>query len=118
MLAISIQQPWAWAIFNAGKDIENRDWMTDIRGKVLIHTGKKWDLSAVECLYEAFDIVVPVGLQTGGIIGTVDIIDCVQKSGSPWFFGKYGFVLSNPVSIDFFECNGKPGFFEVQILNK
>ena len=23
-MAISIRQPWAWAIFHAGKDIENR----------------------------------------------------------------------------------------------
>ena len=24
--ALSIRQPWAWAILHAGKDIENRDW--------------------------------------------------------------------------------------------
>lgn len=26
MKAIGIRQPWAWLIFNAGKDIENRKW--------------------------------------------------------------------------------------------
>lgn len=26
MIALSIRQPWAWLIINAGKDIENRDW--------------------------------------------------------------------------------------------
>lgn len=26
MKALSIRQPWAWAILNAGKDVENRDW--------------------------------------------------------------------------------------------
>lgn len=30
--AISIRQPWAWLILNAGKDIENRDWPTNFRG--------------------------------------------------------------------------------------
>ena len=29
MKALSIRQPWAWAILHAGKDIENRDWRTD-----------------------------------------------------------------------------------------
>ncbi len=24
MLAISIRQPWAWAVIRAGKDVENR----------------------------------------------------------------------------------------------
>lgn len=26
MKALSIRQPWAWAILHAGKDVENRDW--------------------------------------------------------------------------------------------
>lgn len=25
-LALSVRQPWAWAIIHAGKDIENRTW--------------------------------------------------------------------------------------------
>jgi len=28
MKAITIKQPWAWAIVFAGKDIENRSWRT------------------------------------------------------------------------------------------
>ena len=31
-LALSIRQPWAWAIINAGKDIEYRQWRTSHRG--------------------------------------------------------------------------------------
>jgi hypothetical protein len=27
MKALSIKQPWVWAILNVGKDIENRTWM-------------------------------------------------------------------------------------------
>ena len=29
MKAISIHQPWAWAIFHAGKNFENRTWTTN-----------------------------------------------------------------------------------------
>ena len=39
MPALSIRQPWAWAILHAGKDIENRSWRTAFRGEVLIHAG-------------------------------------------------------------------------------
>jgi hypothetical protein len=50
----------------------------------------------------------------GRIVGQVDIVDCVDDSTSPWFFGKYGFVLRNPVA---FECQvpfkGALGFFDV-----
>ena len=34
MKALSIRQPWAWAIINAGKDIENRQWPTKFRGSI------------------------------------------------------------------------------------
>ena len=39
-LALSVRQPWAWAIIHAGKDIENRSWATKFRGRVLIHASK------------------------------------------------------------------------------
>ena len=40
MLALSIRQPWASLILKAGKDIENRDWPTKFRGRILIHAAK------------------------------------------------------------------------------
>ena len=39
-IALSIRQPWAWAILHAGKDIENRSWSTSFRGPVCIHAAK------------------------------------------------------------------------------
>lgn len=40
MKALSIRQPWAWAIVNAGKRVENRTWETRYRGPILIHAAK------------------------------------------------------------------------------
>jgi hypothetical protein len=40
MKALSIQQPWAWAIIHAGKRVENRTWSTRFRGPFFIHAGK------------------------------------------------------------------------------
>lgn len=39
MKALSVRQPWAWLIVNGYKDIENRDWSTQQRGRIWIHTG-------------------------------------------------------------------------------
>jgi hypothetical protein len=41
-----------------------------------------------------FDAVKPL---LGRVVGSVDIVDCVTKSKSPWYGGEYGFVLRNPV---------------------
>jgi len=41
MKAISLWQPWAWAILHAGKDVENRTWPTHHRGPLLLHVAKR-----------------------------------------------------------------------------
>lgn len=104
--AISIQQPWAWLIVNGFKDIENRDWPTKFRGRILIHAGKKIDHDAYQFLEEGFPMLhVPskdtIACLTGGIVGEARIVDCVQESDSPWFFGKFGFVLEDQKVLPF-----------------
>jgi hypothetical protein len=111
--AISIRQPWAWAILHAGKDIENRSWYTPVRGRVWIHAGKKIDKDDIVYIESRFGIEVPRDLPTGGIVGSVEIVDCVAISESPWFFGKFGFVLKDPRPCAFVPCNGQLGFFGV-----
>jgi hypothetical protein len=43
MKAITVKQPWAWAIAHGGKDVENRTWGTGYRGPLAIHAGAGWD---------------------------------------------------------------------------
>ncbi|MDD5394961.1 MAG: ASCH domain-containing protein [Thiothrix sp.] len=62
MKALSIQQPWAWAILNAGKDIENRDWYTPVRGRILIHAGKKIDKGSIGFIEDLCHISIPRGI--------------------------------------------------------
>ena len=40
MKALSVRQPWAYAIIYALKDIENRGWPINYRGDILIHAAK------------------------------------------------------------------------------
>lgn len=43
VLALSIQQPWAWTIAHAGKTPENRSWTHPHRGPIAIHASLTWD---------------------------------------------------------------------------
>jgi hypothetical protein len=40
MKALSVRQPWAWAIIYALKNVENRGWPIHYRGDILIHAAK------------------------------------------------------------------------------
>jgi hypothetical protein len=123
MKALSIRQPWAWLIIHGGKDIENRTWKTNVRGRILVHAAKgmthdEYD-AAMECAIFGGNLAPDAlpnydQLQRGGIIGSVEIIDCVSASKSPWFFGRYGFVLRDSQPLPFHPCSGRLGFFEVQ----
>lgn len=42
MKALTVQQPWAWAIVHGGKDVENRTTAWKHRGQLAIHAGARW----------------------------------------------------------------------------
>ena len=83
--ALSIRQPWAWLIVNGYKDIENRDWPTVFRGRMLIHAGLTMSRSyydeTVAYLYDEGildrDIEIPPfeALERGGLVGWADVVD-------------------------------------------
>jgi hypothetical protein len=114
--ALSIRQPWAWAILHKGKTIENRDWPTRFRGPVCIHAAK--GMTRAEHL-EFSDFIQRLGMEPpalaslprSAIVGTAEIIACVRESASPWFFGPWGFVLGDIRPIDPIPCRGSLGFF-------
>jgi hypothetical protein len=41
MKAMTVQQPWAWAIIHGGKNIENRSTIWSYRGPLAIHAGSR-----------------------------------------------------------------------------
>jgi hypothetical protein len=99
MLCITVRQPWAWAIFH-GKDIENRDWPTRVRGRVAIHAAKgmterEYRAAYAYCAERGVILPMPTLLFRGCVLGTVEVINCVSSSDSPWFMGDYGFVLKD-----------------------
>lgn len=130
MKTISIKQPWASLICEGIKDIENRTWKTNFRGRVLIHaSAKSWDWrSLMIYLTEPMaNVLKPMGanriwldgLTTGSIIGSVEIIDCVINHKSIWAekhsppFKPYNWVLANPILFPApLQVKGKQSFWD------
>ncbi len=123
-LALSVRQPWAWAIISGGKDVENRDWRQPnpglkFRGRVAIHASSGMTR-------DEYDSVMPQGappippphlLVRGAIIGHVQIMDIIRDPGhkmitSAWFHGPVGLMLHDPVAIEPIPCSGALGFFK------
>lgn len=118
MKAISIRQPWASLIVAGIKDIENRSWTTAYRGKVLVHASKKIDKKAMKLVAKMGlgpNFIKTMEQYTGGIIGEIEIVDCVKKSDSQWFEGPFGFVLKNAKPMEFLPLLGQLGLFEVKM---
>lgn len=112
---ISIRQPFAWLVVNGIKDIENRSMRTHHRGPILIHASLN-----TQNLYEEMKeelealggVAMPDAYDAGGILGIVDIVDCVRRHSSIWKQpGSWGWVLANARPLPFRECKGAVGFF-------
>lgn len=125
LLALSVRQPWAWAIIHCGKNIENRSWRAvnhglRQRGRICIHAAKGMTRDAYE---DAQDFMAHLGVHSvtppaphellrGGIIGAVEVVDVVTEHVSPWFMGPRGLVLRDPVPCTFIPAVGALGYFE------
>lgn len=122
MKCLSIRQPWAWLIIHGGKDIENRTWHTKLRGRFLVHASGGMTkveygrvrsyLSYAERAHLGIKLPPMHDLQRGGIIGSVELVDSVDTSDSPWYMGEKGFVLRDPRPCEFYPLKGKLGFFD------
>ncbi len=121
-LALSVRQPWAWAIIYAGKDIENRSWQAvnhglRQRGRVAVHASKGMTREEYEDAAYTIEQIAhivcppPAELLRGGIIGSIEVVDVVTRSDSPWFFGPRGLVLKNARRCEFIPSVGALGYF-------
>lgn len=120
MKALSIRQPYAWLIVNGHKDIENRTWRTQFRGRVLIHAGinypKRDYADDLEDYPDQYGGSYPAREEMiGGIVGVATITGCVDRSTSKWFMGPYGFTLTDAKPLPFIACKGALSFFDVPV---
>jgi hypothetical protein len=136
--AISLWAPWAWAVCFARKDVENRPG-APIAGHARKFIGKRL---AIHCslwgkepydMWMEFDAVRDIyrraGVERdslpkttlrsldalrGHIVGHVRVDAVVTEHDSPWFFGPYGILISNPVVFSQpIKCRGAQGIWRI-----
>ena len=123
--AITVKQPWAWAI-GRGKDFENRDWdrhpHRNYRGPIAIHAGV--DLKRRDYIWAA-DFIErvlgerpphPLDLPRGGIVAIAEITAYTPKrfeTLSRWRIGHCGGLnLIGTRPVEFTAAIGQQGIFK------
>lgn len=144
MKALTVRQPYAWAIATGEKTVENRSRPTKHRGELAIHAGAAWsyiggvDDVVLDALYEwmtpaqrvqAEDGIDPAAFPTlftfRAVIATVDVVGCHRAYGCclPW--GQQGepdapmyhWVLANHRKLDTpVPAKGRLGLWDVDLL--
>ena len=124
MRALTVRQPWAWAIARGHKTILNRGRDTGLRGEVAVHSSLRVDL-------EAFD---DAGIRSanwdpadpeaaiGGIVAVVSLVDvcaearaCRPCECGDWALpGSFHWRLARPRSLAWPVLTiGQPGLWEL-----
>lgn len=111
MKALSIKQPWVYAILHEGKDIENRSWNTAYRGWLALHASGRPNRYAI--FPRGVRVTDLHTLDYSAICGVAGVLDVVPNSRSKWFehpddgATNYGWVLGSVTALRFpIRCNG------------
>lgn len=121
---LTLKQPWCWAIFYAGKNIENRRWLTNYRGPLYIHAGKAYDDNGENWIKWKFDIQVPPReeLQFGLIMGAVQLIEIAQNQNqsNDWALpDQYHWIIARPeLLITPIPARGNLGIWEFEVSDE
>ena len=96
--AISIRQPLPHLILSRIVDVINVKEYTPWRGLLFIHASWIIDMK-MYCFYRDAKLKMPGknSLPKGKLVGTVRLIDCVNKSKNYWFEGPWGLLIDTPM---------------------
>lgn len=112
--ALTICQPWAWAIVHGAKRVENRTWPTRYRGWLAIHAGKS---KAWLCDDLPDGTPVPTDLVFGAVVGVAWLDDVVRPDAcgdDPFAFGPWCWRLTkvSPL-VEPVPCRGAQGLWDL-----
>lgn len=126
--ALTVKQPWAWAIAHHEKRVENRTWKPkDPPDFLAIHAGKKdrdYVRSALNHLegqkgIPIKDLPHPDLIPYGAVVAVSKIARIVEDRAElpagqdRWWDGPVGWVLEDVTPIDPVECRGALGLWDL-----
>jgi hypothetical protein len=118
--AISVRQPWAWAIVYGGKDVENRSaprrFQPAVGHRVLIHASKTMsadEYAAAVAFMAGLGVRCPAppDLAFGGIVGSAIVTGIVTRHHSLWFRGPAALVRADARPEPFRPVRGQLGLW-------
>jgi hypothetical protein len=107
MYALTLKQPWAFAVAELGKNIENRKWPAPpkiVGQRIAIHAGLSWDregMIRMGCIGRELGHgdKIPGWYEKdyvkGKIVAVATLAEVVTSHPSLWFGGPYSFVLTD-----------------------
>jgi hypothetical protein len=125
MKALTILQPWAFAIAEGEKLVENRTWRTSYRGPLAIHAGKAhtWmEREDPKEWIERYGMPLPEAgeLPFGAIVAVADLVDCVRLAdlpeelrGHPFAEGPVCWILRDVRKFEPIPCIGAQQVWQV-----
>lgn len=110
LFALTLQQPWATAVRDLGKRVENRSWPAPERvmGQVIaIHAGRAFREEAADWIAARTGrMLTRNNVPLGAVVALARVVDVVQERDDFWFFGPLGWVLDNVVPLEPVPCRG------------
>lgn len=125
--ALTLKQPWAYAVTRLGKNVENRSWTTRHRGMLAIHAGSGWAGNEAQSAVAfsarcGYGDVQPARRQKAAIVAVVDLVDVcgVGLDGrgcycGPWAMERqWHWRLANPRALAVpVPCKGRLGLWDL-----
>jgi hypothetical protein len=116
MKALSVCQPWAWAIVSGLKKVENRWRRTNHRGPLVIHASRSRRYLAGDYSRLLPSLPPVEQLDFGALVGVVEVEDCVpvaEVEGDPFAVGPWCWLLAGARRIRPVAFKGQVGLFDV-----
>jgi len=112
---VTLKRPWPYAIIHLGKDVENRTWplLREAGSTIAIHAGKGWDQDGADWIESAGLGTVPPESKhpAGAIVALATFRGNSSVHNSPWFFGPWGWNLSDIQPIKPIPWRGQQGIW-------
>lgn len=114
--ALTVHQPWAWAIVAGHKPVENRGWRTKHRGWLAIHAAlhDAARFSQGVGFVRGQGIEPPAELPCQAVIGLAHVAGVVRfaECGGPWAVGPWCWVLDAVIQFRKpVPASGRPGLW-------
>lgn len=125
MLALTIHQPWAWAICARFKPVENRSWAPSPTRCppgtfIAIHASLTWDAEGALQVARILSMGRPLdraSFPVGAVVGVARFDGVVRDprhasaADLAWFSGPVGWLLREACPIDPIPCQGSRGLW-------